>query len=109
GLDPNVIVTGIKQHWRSFAAAITDATSIEARSRFPYFLCVRPRLLQTGWTKPPTMRPLTMDIVQFRATPLGPQHELAQYVDAAAKSGLIILDFTGPLTRLDNALPPPRS
>jgi hypothetical protein len=111
GLDPSVIVTSIKQHWRSFAAAIADATSIEARSRFPYFLCVHPRLLQASWTRPPTTRPLTMDIVQFRLTqsPLGLQHELVSYVEGAAKSGLIILDFTGPLNRLDNALPPRRS
>jgi hypothetical protein len=110
GLDPSVIVTGIKQHWRSFAAAIADATSLEARSRFPYFLCVHPRLLQAGWTRPPTTRPLAMDILQFRLTQsplMGPQHELATYVATAAKSGLIILDFTGPLTRLDIALPPP--
>jgi hypothetical protein len=111
GLDPSVIVTGIKQHWRSFAAAIADATSTEARSRFPYFLCVQPHLLQAGWARPPTARPLTMEIVQFRLSqsPLGLQHELLAYVEGAAKSGLIILDFTGPLTRLDNALPPRRS
>jgi hypothetical protein len=111
GLDPSVIVIGIKQHWRHLAAAIADATSIEARSRFPYFLCVQPRLLQAGWTRPPTARPLTMEIVQFRLSPspLGSQHELVPYVEGAAKSGLIILHFTGPLTRLDNALPPRKS
>jgi hypothetical protein len=53
-----------------------------------------------------------MDILQFRLTQsplMGPQYELVPYVETAAKSGLIILDFTGPLTRLDNALLPRRA
>jgi hypothetical protein len=52
-----------------------------------------------------------MEIVQFRLSqsPLGPQPELVSYVEKAARSGLIILDFTGPLTRLDNALSPRRA
>src|SRR5262249_11085829 len=100
GLDPTVIVAGIKQHWRSFAPAIAEATSIEARSVHPFYICARPRLMTSAWTRSsPAARPLSMEILQFRLSRgfAGPQHELVPYVEGAPDAATILINFTRPL------------
>jgi hypothetical protein len=103
GADPTLVVTTLKNNWKSLVGTIERATSYEARSGQPYYLCLYPRVLSAPVVQQP---PLSIEIFQIRQpNPFTPGYdELRQLVDAHRDGWFCIHNITRPLSRLENAL-----
>jgi len=104
GADPTLVVTTLKNNWKSLVGTIERATSYEARSGQPYYLCLYPRVLSAPVVQMPA---LSIEIFQIQQpNPFTPGYDpLRQLVTANHESWFCIHDITRPLSRLENALP----
>ena len=104
GLDPSLVVTTLKNNWRNIVGTIERATSYEARSGQPYYLCLYPRVLSAPVVQKPA---LSIEIFQIQQpSPFTPGYDQLRQLVAANRDGwFCIHDITRPLSRLENALP----
>src|SRR5215831_1447485 len=62
GLDPSLVVATLKNNWKHIAREIELATSYEAQSGQPYYLCLYPRVLSAPVVQKPA---LSIAIIQI--------------------------------------------
>src|SRR5262245_17511488 len=56
GMDPVIVVTAIKSHWKQIAGDIERATSWDARSGGAHaYLCLWPRAMSATWEQKPAV------------------------------------------------------
>jgi hypothetical protein len=102
GIDPTLIVATLKQDWKRIAGSLDQATSVEARSGHPAYLCLWPRAMSAGWEG---KSPIAINVVQPQSSLLPTRNELLQLIDGNPDNWLSIYNLTRALSRLENALP----
>jgi len=100
GIDPTIVVQAIKAQWKTLEPWIAQATDVEARSGSPVWIAGWPGLAGSAWRGGGP----GLSIEMFRPAPRS--NELAQLVMGARDRWICLLDFTRPMNRLENALPP---
>lgn len=105
GLDPTLIVSSLRNNWRNIAGAIELASSYEARSGEPYYLCLSSRVMSAPWTQKSA---ISIAVIQFRQpNPFAPGHnQLLEWMTANRNSWSCTYNLTGIFSRFENALPP---
>jgi hypothetical protein len=105
GMDPTVIVTSLKNSWKTIAGTIERATSHEALSGEPYYLCAWPRVMSAAWGQ---KSPLTINVIQFPRPALfpSPRNEMLELIAGNPDNWFCVHNLTRVLSRLENALPP---
>jgi len=104
GLDPTLVVNTLKKNWRNIVGEIELATSHEAQSGRPYYLCLWPRVLSAPIVQKPALSIAVMQIAPLN--PFTPGFdELRHLVGASPDNWFCIHNITRICTRLENALP----
>jgi hypothetical protein len=108
GLDPTLIVTTIKRHWRELAGQVQQAASRPALSESTVtYLVLWSRAMTAAWESKPPIALQILDVerpVTFAIAPLGPS-TLLKLIDGANNGHWISFYYlTRALQRLDIAL-----
>jgi hypothetical protein len=108
GADPVQVVAALKRDWKHLANTVQLATSDEARSGRPYYLCTWLRGLSGPIRQKPT---LSIAIVQLQSpknpwAPISEQlHQLREVMAGNSDDMVALVNITRPLSRLENILP----
>jgi hypothetical protein len=107
GVDPVQVVAVLKRSWRHIAGTIELATSDEARSGRPYYLCLWPRVLSAPVVRKPA---LSITVIQLQQpnpyAPVSDQlRQLRELIAGNSDDVLTIVNVTRPLSRLESVLP----
>jgi hypothetical protein len=104
GMDPTVIVASLKNNWKTIASAVERATSHEALSGEPFYLCAWPRVMSAAWGQ---KSPLTISVIQLpRPAFPSPRNEMLELITGNPDNWFCIYNLTRVFSRLENALPP---
>jgi hypothetical protein len=108
GADPVQVVSALKRNWKHIAGTVELATSDEARSGRPYYLCTWLRGLSGPVNQKPT---LSIELVQLQQpnpyAPISEQlRQLREVVAGNSDDMVALMNVTRPLSRLENSLPP---
>jgi hypothetical protein len=105
GMDPTVVVASLKNSWKTITGAVERATSHEALSGEPYYLCAWPRVMSAAWGQ---RSPLTISVIQLPrpASFPSPRNEMLALITENPDSWFCVHNLTRVLNRLENALPP---
>lgn len=106
GLDPVIIVSAIKSHWKQIAGDIERASSWEARSGGAHaYLCLWPCVMTASWEQKPAISLNVFFLDPPSPLPMA-RNELMEMVNANRDAWFCAYDLTRALSRLETALPP---